>query len=50
MYNLHRLALLDELDRRGTLAAVAQALSFAPTSGGIQVSVYGEAFLTGAVV
>lgn len=32
MYNLHRLALLDELDRRGTLAAVAQALSFAPSS------------------
>jgi len=32
VYNLQRLALLDELDRRGTLAAVAQALSFAPSS------------------
>lgn len=32
MLSLQRLTLLDELDRRGTLAAVAQALSFAPST------------------
>ena len=32
MFNLQRLRLLDELERRGTLAAVAAALSFAPST------------------
>lgn len=32
MFSIQRLSLLDELDRRGTLAAVAEAKAFAPSS------------------
>ena len=32
MLDIHRLRLLRELDRRGTLAAVARALSYSPSA------------------
>ncbi|MFJ4617193.1 LysR substrate-binding domain-containing protein [Streptomyces sp. NPDC088812] len=38
MYDLHRLRLLRELKHRGTLAAVATALSYAPSSVSQQLS------------
>ncbi|MEU4892786.1 LysR substrate-binding domain-containing protein [Streptomyces sp. NPDC044780] len=38
MFDLHRLRLLRELKRRGTLAAVAAALSYAPSSVSQQLS------------
>jgi DNA-binding transcriptional LysR family regulator len=38
MYDLHRLRLLRELKLRGTLAAVAQALSYSPSSVSQQLS------------
>ncbi|MGW4207682.1 LysR family transcriptional regulator [Lentzea sp. NPDC004789] len=38
MFDLHRLRLLRELSRRGTLAAVAQALSYSPSSVSQQLS------------
>ncbi|MET8468278.1 LysR substrate-binding domain-containing protein [Streptomyces sp. NPDC006422] len=38
MYDLHRLRLLRELKHRGTLAAVAAALSYAPSSVSQQLS------------
>ncbi|MFF8865236.1 LysR substrate-binding domain-containing protein [Streptomyces sp. NPDC015139] len=38
MFDLHRLRLLRELRRRGTLAAVAAALSYAPSSVSQQLS------------
>ncbi|MFF8432266.1 LysR family transcriptional regulator [Streptomyces sp. NPDC016566] len=38
MFDLHRLRLLRELKHRGTLAAVAQALSYAPSSVSQQLS------------
>jgi len=39
MLNLHRLALLEELQRRGSLAAVADALSFTPSTVSQQLKV-----------
>ncbi|UNB52881.1 LysR substrate-binding domain-containing protein [Mycolicibacterium sp. YH-1] len=39
MLDLHRLRLLRELHRRGTLAAVAQALSYSPSAVSQQLSV-----------
>jgi DNA-binding transcriptional LysR family regulator len=38
MFDLHRLRLLRELKHRGTLAAVAAALSYAPSSVSQQLS------------
>lgn len=38
MLDVHRLRLLCELDRRGTLAAVAQALSYSPSAVSQQLS------------
>src|SRR5258708_8943583 len=38
MYDLHRLRLLRELKLRGTLAAVASALSYSPSSVSQQLS------------
>jgi DNA-binding transcriptional LysR family regulator len=38
MLDVHRLRLLRELDRRGTLAAVAQALSYSPSAVSQQLS------------
>ncbi|HUQ61833.1 LysR family transcriptional regulator [Lentzea sp.] len=38
MFDLHRLRLLRELSRRGTLAAVAQALNYSPSSVSQQLS------------
>jgi hypothetical protein len=38
MFDLHRLRLLRELKHRGTLAAVATALSYAPSSVSQQLS------------
>ena len=38
MLDVHRLRLLVELDRRGTLAAVAQALSYSPSAVSQQLS------------
>lgn len=38
MYDLHRLRLLRELQLRGTLAAVAKALSYSPSSVSQQLS------------
>ncbi|MET8761463.1 LysR substrate-binding domain-containing protein [Lentzea sp. NPDC004782] len=38
MFDLHRLRLLRELSQRGTLAAVAQALSYSPSSVSQQLS------------
>ena len=38
MLDVHRLRLLRELDRRGTLAAVARALSYSPSAISQQLS------------
>src|ERR1700730_3714559 len=38
MLDVHRLRLLRELDRRGTLAAVARALSYSPSAVSQQLS------------